>query len=103
MTAQNFREIRGTKQLEEYRMHCAIRENHAAIAEIHAYEKYLDNPVKIVKGRKIPIGTTGTCFWIGMRNYSKYGNWWSWEVRIGFKDKNGNAFFTPERNIELCI
>ncbi len=27
--------------------------------------------VKVVKGRKVPIGTEGTCFWIGVDGYGK--------------------------------
>lgn len=69
--------------------------------ELQAFEKYLDKEVRVVKGRKVPIGTTGTVFWIGMRNYSKYGYWWSWEVRVGIKTAEGETYFTAENNIEL--
>ncbi len=57
--------------------------------------------VRAIKGRKVPVGTTGTVFWIGMRNYSKYGYWWSWEVRVGIKTTEGDTYFTSENNIEL--
>lgn len=69
--------------------------------EVDAFVKYLDKDVKVVKGRKVPVGTVGKVFWIGMRNYSKYGNWWSWEVRVGFKDESGETYFVSEENIEL--
>lgn len=36
-----------------------------------------------------------------MRNYSKYGYWWSWEVRVGIKTAEGETYFTAENNIEL--
>ena len=36
-----------------------------------------------------------------MRNYSKYGYWWSWEVRVGIKTTEGDTYFTSENNIEL--
>lgn len=36
-----------------------------------------------------------------MRNYSKYGYWWSWEVRVGIKTPEGDTYFTAENNIAL--
>ena len=68
--------------------------------EISAFECYLDKPVKVVSGRKVPIGTTGVVFWVGMRNYSKYGNWWSWDVRLGLRTEDGETYFTAEKNVE---
>lgn len=100
MTAKHFRSMT-TEQRNEYYMACAMRENAGALMELGAFEKYLDRKVRVVKGRKVPIGTIGTVFWIGMRNYSKYGNWWSWEVRVGLKTEDGETFFTSEGNILL--
>lgn len=101
MTAQQFRKM-DDKTKAELRMAYAVRENFGAEAELRSFEKYLDKRVKVVKGRKVPVGTEGTVFWIGMRNYSKYGNWWSWTVRIGLKTDAGDTFFTAEDNVELC-
>lgn len=98
MTANQFRAM---KDRSGYLEACAQRENFGALQEIQAFEKYLDKEVKVVKGRKVPFGTTGTVFWIGMRNYSKYGYWWSWEVRVGIKTTEGETYFTAENNIEL--
>lgn len=98
MTANQFRAM---KDRSGYLEACAQRENFGALQEIQAFEKYLDKEVKVVKGRKVPIGTTGTVFWIGMRNYSKYGYWWSWEVRVGIKTPEGDTYFTAENNIAL--
>ena len=100
MNATHFREMTDT-QKHEYCMACAMRDNHAAMSEFYAYEKYLDKSIVIVKGRKIPIGTKGVCFYVGAVNYSKLKNWWDWTIRIGFKTENGETFFTSERNIEL--
>lgn len=100
MTAKQFRKMTEADR-SNYYMACAERDNLAALGELKVFEKYLDKPVRVVKGRKVPIGTEGTVFWIKAVNYSKYCNWWSWEYRIGFKDVNGNAFFTSEKNIEL--
>ena len=101
MKAEHFRSMT-KEQREEYALICAARGNYGAMMELSAFIKYLDKPVKVVKGRKVPISTTGICFWIGMKNYSKYGNWWSWNVRVGFKDEYGNAYFTSEENIALA-
>ena len=100
MNAAHFREMTDT-QKHEYCMACAMRDNHAAMSEFYAYEKYLDKSIVIVKGRKIPIGTKGVCFYVGAVNYSKLKNWWDWTIRIGFKTENGETFFTSERNIAL--
>ena len=98
VTAKQFREM---KNRSEYRDACYNRENPGALMELQAFEKWLDKDVRVIKGRKVPIGTTGTVFWIGMRNYSKYGYWWDWEVRVGIKTPEGDAYFTSENNIEL--
>lgn len=100
MTAKQFRNMSADDRYK-YAMACAARDNEAALLELRVFEEFMDKPVRVVKGRKVPIGTTGTCFWIGMRNYSKYKNWWSWEAIIGFRDDQGEVFFTNERNLEV--
>ena len=98
MTANQFRAM---KDRSGYLEACAQRENFGALQEIQAFEKYLDKEVEVVKGRNDQIGTTGSVFWIGMRNYSKYGYWWSWAVRVGIRTPEGDTYFTAEDNIEL--
>ena len=100
MKAVEFRAM-SPESLTQYRQVCLERQNAGALMEVDAFVKYLDKEVKVVKGRKVPVGTVGKVFWIGMANYSKYGNWWSWEVRVGFKDEGGETYFVSERNIEL--
>lgn len=46
--------------------------------------------VVVVKGRKVPVGTTGECFWVGE---GKYG------ARVGFKDAEGEVFWTAYANV----
>ena len=100
MKADQFRRM--TKQdRDKYYMVCAMMDKIEAMSEFRLFEKFLDKKIEIVKGRKIPKGTTGVVFWVGMVNYSKYKNWWSWEGRIGFKDENGNTYFTSENNCEV--
>jgi hypothetical protein len=48
--------------------------------------------VKVVRGRKIPKGTLGACFWVGE---SKYG----W--RVGIELADGSREFTALCNVEV--
>ena len=47
--------------------------------------------VTVVKGRKVPVGTTGEVFWVGE---GKYG----W--RVGIKDAEGEVHWTAVTNVE---
>lgn len=47
--------------------------------------------VKVVRGRKVPVGTTGKVFWTGS---SKFGK------RVGLKDANGTVHWTAIGNVE---
>jgi hypothetical protein len=49
--------------------------------------------IVIVKGRKIPVGTTGTAFYVGEGT-------WGW--RVGFTDEMGNTLWTDIANVELA-
>lgn len=100
MTVHQYREMTD-QQKREYREFCAARGNYAALGEIGVFEEYLDKTVSVTSGRKVPVGTVGVVFWVGMVNYSKYGNWWSWEARIGFKTDDGATHFTAEKNVEV--
>jgi hypothetical protein len=48
--------------------------------------------VKVVRGRKVPVGTTGRIFWTGSMLYG---------VAIGVQTKTGEKFFTSIKNIEV--
>lgn len=100
MKAENFRRM-SDEQKQEYYLALAMRDNHAAMMEFNALEKYLDKPVEVVKGRKIPIGTKGICFYAGAVNYNKYPKWWNWTIRLGIMTEKGERFFTAEHNVEL--
>lgn len=47
--------------------------------------------IKVVRGRKVPLGTEGVCFWVGD---SRYG------ARVGFKGDDGKTYFTALKNVE---
>lgn len=48
--------------------------------------------VTVVKGRKVPVGTTGEVFWVGQ---SKYGGF-----RVGLKDAEGETHWTAAANVQ---
>lgn len=50
--------------------------------------------LRVVRGRKVPRGTVGECFWMGP---DKFGNGY----RVGIKDENGTVHWTAESNCEV--
>lgn len=74
--------------------------------------------VKVVKGRKVPIGTVAQVFWTGPDTYdrgSRYANPHARELhlavlgfnpkqyaRIGIQLANGSRVFTASANVEVC-
>jgi hypothetical protein len=49
--------------------------------------------VVVVRGRKVPKGTTGECFWVGE---DRFGG-----LRIGFTDAAGTTHWTAKSNVEV--
>ena len=49
--------------------------------------------VTVVRGRKVPKGTTGIVFWTGTDAYDK--------PKIGFKDAAGTTHWTATSNVEV--
>ena len=62
-----------------------------------------DKKVIVVKGRKVPKGTEGVVFWIGIQNYGKYHRSGYEVTRIGIKDEFGTIFWTSASNVEVII
>ena len=91
------------EQLNELVYHMAVRGNLRACGLIKNVMDYYHKRVRVVKGRKVPIGTTGECFWMGSFDNSKYGDPWGiyTTVRIGIKDDEGNVYWTSLGNVEL--
>lgn len=48
--------------------------------------------LEVIRGRKVPHGTTGICFWIGNGGYG---------MSVGIKDANGNVHFTAINNVQV--
>lgn len=57
--------------------------------------------VEVVAGRKVPIGTRGTVFWLKEVNYDPYGRWFGKEVKIGIKGEDGIVYWTYAKNVKL--
>ena len=87
-------------ELERYREYCIQAGNTAALTEINEHLHFYGKTVTVIKGRKIPRGTTGTVFYVERIHYG-YQWWKGWSTRVGFKDGNGNTFFTDSNNLKL--
>jgi hypothetical protein len=76
----------------EYALNEAKRSRTIAVAALKAPAK--GRTVKVVKGRKVPVGTVGECFWVGSNDYG---------ARVGIKDATGTKHFTAASNVEAVI
>jgi len=50
--------------------------------------------LKVVKGRKVKIGTVGLCIWAGSSNYGD---------RVGIKTDDGQVHWTAASNVEVVL
>ncbi|MCB9669746.1 MAG: hypothetical protein H6734_09780 [Alphaproteobacteria bacterium] len=50
--------------------------------------------VKVVRGRKVPIGTVGTVFWVGDNPYGD-------GQRLGIEGDDGETYWTAGKNCEV--
>ena len=91
------------EDLNKLHFEMACRGNMRACNAISEVQKYYHKIVKVVKGRKVPIGVVGECFWMGNSCYGKYGDPWGIYsyTRIGIKDATGNIYWTSLNNVEL--
>jgi hypothetical protein len=64
----------------------------ARAAEIESGAIIKGARVVVVKGRKVPLGTTGTVTWVGEDSWGK--------PRIGFRTADGESFFTATSNVQ---
>ena len=90
-------------ELEQLKMIMTCRGNWTAVEAIANVQEYGHKNVRVYKGRKVPVGTEGECFWIGSTCHSRYGDPWgiytSW--RCGIKDNDGNVYWTSLDNVEV--
>jgi hypothetical protein len=70
----------------------AAEAKRAEQAKAEMFETYgRGKVVKVVKGRKVPLGTEGTVFWL---DESKFGGY-----RVGFETLSGEKHFTALSNV----
>lgn len=89
------------EQLLELQASLIARGNLNAAVEISDFRKVYNKTVKVIKGRKVPKGTIGTCFWVKRYNYSRYSDPWGVysDTRVGIKTEKGEVYFTSIDNI----
>lgn len=58
--------------------------------------------VRVYKGRKVPVGTTGTVFWVGEK-VNNFGYRPTYEMRLGFKDDAGTVYWVNADNCEGVV
>lgn len=77
--------------------------NYATARAIRDFASTYGREVKVLKGRKVPIGTTGVCFWMGTRKYGKGADPWGLmqDCRIGIKTASGEVYWTSVDNVEV--
>lgn len=89
------------EQLLKLQTEFTIRGNYNAAREISEFREVFGKIVEVVKGRKVPKGTVGRCFWVKRYDNSKYGDPWGIysSTRIGIKTADGEIYFTAFDNV----
>ena len=84
------------EQYHKMKMSAAMFDNLEAMVEIDDHQKLFHKDVKVIKGRKIPIGTQGKVVWLERKCYS----YMIYSTRIGIKTDNG-VVYTDANNVEV--
>ena len=74
-------------------------DNMEAVVEASDHLKLFGKTVKVVKGRKVPIGTIGDVFYLARKHYSQ-NTWFGFDTRIGIKSEDGTQHFLSASNVE---
>ena len=92
------------EELDRLQYEMILRGNAVASKAIADFREFYGKQVTVVKGRKVPHGTTGECFWMGTYDNSKYGDPWGiyTTTRIGIRDAEGNVYWTALDNVRLA-
>ena len=65
---------------------------------IKVIQQFYNKEVLVIKGKKVPIGTSGICFWIGYKNYHK-GCPLDGTFPVGIKTDDGTIWWTYASNL----
>ena len=57
--------------------------------------------VKVISGKKVPLGTEGIIFYTKEVNYDPYKRKWGKELKIGIKTKDYKVYWTYAKNVEV--
>ena len=89
--------------LVKLEQHYGLQGNFVKARLVGEFRETYGKRVKVVRGRKVPLGTVGECFWMGATNYKKYPDYWGigLVVRIGIRDDAGVVYWTSLRNVEV--
>lgn len=79
----------------------AQHDNLQGMTEIQDHQKFFGKRVKVVRGRKLTVGTIGEVFYLSRKHYGK-NRWFGFSTRVGIKTGGGEVFWTSTDNIELC-
>lgn len=74
----------------------ALEKHHRECAEVSKGKE-----VVVMRGYKVPVGTKGTVFWTGIKNFDPYGREFGERLRVGIKDADGNVYWTDARNCDV--
>ena len=73
---------------------------------VDAFYRTYGQQVKVVRGRKVPRGTVGECFWMGYKPYGYISYQANADevikaIRIGIRDESGEVYWTTLNNVEV--
>lgn len=77
--------------VKEHALDEARRARNKAALEAEAKKPAKGRKVKVVRGRKVPVGTVGRCFWVGQGGYGE---------RVGIQTADGTTYWTAASNCE---
>jgi hypothetical protein len=82
--------------LEAYEKWVSAKREVARLAAIEEEKRTpkVRKEVKVVRGRKVPIGTLGRVFWIGSNH---------WGTSVGIETASGDRHFTSIKNVEVIL
>lgn len=63
------------------------------------FQKY--DKVRVVTGRKVPVGTEGEVFWISEPLRYGQSRFATTTFKVGIKDEQGNVHWTYDKNVKL--
>jgi len=81
-----------------YNAWCEKKSEERYLAQIEAEKKAIRKfkEVKVIRGRKVPIGTAGRVFWIGEKRFGTLMT-----KTVGIETASGQRYFTAINNLEV--